>query len=262
LKEFSLNNGVYTYANNLITAADFTTRNVDVRTPVKGDATLRLVYSHGGFDLGFGYNVFGMAREKISSVSAPSSCIFTTTNSRFGIKGCQCVAYNTYELDASLGSAIIGDPIAVPLISTAGNSTAYVSGSCGNACGPVDNPVTIPVTSVVGDTTFLNAACTSNNGVTYAVGTDTSSTPPFAPAYVQPTNSSTPVVLDGTPNDLDLCSGSAPRQFTNKGFITLDYTWVDNEWTPYIGFIAEIEGGTQNTDVAQWGVVLRGGVSY
>ncbi|MBY0109777.1 MAG: hypothetical protein K2X90_01565 [Candidatus Babeliaceae bacterium] len=262
LKEFSLNEGAYTYANNLITAADFTTRNVEVRTPVKGDATIRLVYSHGGFDLGFGYNVFGMVREKISSVSAPSSCIFTTTNSVFGVKGCQCVAYNSYTASTLTGTIINTVPSSVPLQSTASLATAYASGVCASACVSADNTVDIPTystsipTAAVVNTTNFNAACTSP---IYAIATNVSALPA---GYVQATNSSTPVVLDGTPNDLDLCSGTAPRQFTNKGFITLDYTWVDNDWTPYIGFIGEVEGGSRNTDIAQWGVVLRGGFSY
>jgi len=263
LKQYNVSGGVYTYASNLITAADFTTRNVEVRTPVKGDATLRLVYTHGGFDLGFGYNVFGMVREKISSVGGASSCLFTTTGTAFAVKGCQGVAYNSYTITTSAtGGVISAGPVitSVPLINSASLSTAYVSGSCGNACGPVDNAVTVLATTLGGLPVAYNSTAAITVGETVAAVL-------AAPGYVAPIASlvgatQDPVVLVGNVNELDLCSGTAPRQFTNKGFISLDYTWVDNDWAPYLGFIAEVEGGSRNTDVAQWGLVIRGGVSY
>ncbi len=270
LKQFNVVNGVYTYANNLITAADFTTRNVDVRTSVKGDATIRLVYEHGGFDFGIGYNVFGMSREKISSVGAPSSCIFTTTGTVFGVKGCQGVGYNSYVTGSGTGSnATINSPVnvtALPLVNTASQAGAYVSG-CGTAAcsASVDNAsTTIPgVGTYLSNTpgTF-NAAYNSNsNNATITAGQNVSELNASA-SYVQPESSTTPVVLIGNVNELDLCSGTAPRQFSNKGFITLDYTWIDNDWAPYLGFMAEVEGGSRNLDLAQWGVVIRGGISY
>ncbi len=260
LKQYNLNNGVYTYAANLISAADFTTRNVEVRTPVKGDATLRLVYTHGGFDFGFGYNVFGSVREKISSVGTFSSCLPTTTATRFAVKGCQGVAYNSYVTN---GTDVTGGPTSEVLINSASNSTAYVSGSCGNACGNVDNAIIVSNL-----TDEFNVAYNSNhnnadiltNGTVSVASLEAGST--YAPAYTSGINGVDPVVLEGSVNELDLCSGTAPRQFTNKGFVTLDYTWVDNDWAPYLGFIAEVEGGQYNTDLAKWGLVIRGGVSY
>jgi hypothetical protein len=264
LKQFSVVNGVYTYANNLITAADFTTRNVEIRTPVKGDATLRLVYTHGGFDLGFGYNVFGMVREKISSVGGPSSCIFTATGTQFAVKGCQGVAYNRYATSLVGSATVITNGIAtsVPLINSSSKSTAYVSGSCGNACVTPDNASLInPGAGSYPALGVFNAAYNSNNN-NVAIVTNAVVPTLLANGYVQPEASTTLVTLVGDVNELDLCSGTAPRQFTNKGFVTLDYTWVDNDWAPYLGFIAEVEGGSRNLDLAQWGIVIRGGVSY
>jgi hypothetical protein len=261
LKQFSVSGGTYTYASNLITAADFTTRSVDVSTAVKGDATLRLVYTHGGFDFGIGYNIFGMSREKISSVSAPSSCLITSTGTVYGVKGCQCVSYNQYELtvdgliDCPDGAPVV---MSAPLVSTASNSSAYNNG-CGNGCGSIDNPLLIDTTTSIDGTRFFNVACNNTAPITCSTNFNRIVA---NPAYVEPTDSNPPVVLVGDPNELDLCSGTAPRQLTNKGFISLDYTWQDHAWSPYIGFIAEIEGGSRNTDVAQWGIVIRGGASY
>lgn len=262
LQQFNLAGGVYTYANNLITAADFTTRNVDVRTAVKGDATLRLVYTHGGFDLGFGYNVFGMSREKITSVGQPDSCIFTATGQVYGVKGCHGVAYLAYPTSGTSNSDTIVSttPIVVPYVATRSNATAYANGcnGVGNGCGTPDNPVTI-VPFVLNGTPVLPVNFASTAPIT--VNNTIAATEAEA-GFVAPALSVPPVVLSGAANELDLCSGTAPRQFTNKGFVSLDYTWVDNDWAPYLGFIAEVEGGTRNTDVAQWGVVIRGGVSY
>lgn len=247
LKQFNVAGDVYTYAGNLITAADYTTRSVDVRTPCKGDATVRIVYTHGGFDFGFGYNVFGMTREKISAVGAASSCLFTTTATAFGLKGCQCVGYDLYPYNTDT-DLITGAPTVLALESTASNATAYQNG-CGT-CGTIDNSTPITVTGGTYAT-----ACTSNGGVIYPVDTPIAGLTPAV--YSDPV-----VVLSGTVNDLDLCSGTAPRQYSSKGFISLDYTWEDCDWAPFIGFIAEVEGGARNLDLAQWGVVIRGGVSY
>ncbi len=256
LKQFNVSGSTYTYAGNLITAADFTTRSVDVRTPVKGDATLRLVYTHGGFDFGFGYNVFGMSREKISAVGSNSTCLFTATGVAYGVKGCQGVAYNSYAITTS----VVNNPLtvtSVPLINTASNASAYNNG-CGNGCGSVDNPVIIPSTGTAFKVTYNS----NSNNAAIIPGASTIALTAAGAGFIAPQESVPPVVLTGNVNELDLCSGTAPRQFSNKGFITLDYTWVDNDWAPFLGFIAEVEGGSRNLDVAQWGVVIRGGVSY
>lgn len=264
LKQFNVVDGVYTYAGNLITAADFTTRSVEVHTPVKGDATLRLVYSHGGIDFGIGYNIFGMTREKITSVGAPSCC--TTSSGVYAVKGCQCVAYDQYPVTVTDVITISGDPTPIALLNSASNASAYYNG-CGNGCGSVDNPVSIPTFQTIDGTEYFNAACTSNGGVLYPDGTDVTSIE-SSPTYRSATASgdaatgSGIVALVGDPNELDLCSGTAPRQFTNKGFVSLDYTWEDHRWSPFVGFIAEVEVGNRNTDVAQWAVLIRGGASF
>lgn len=262
LKEFTVNNGVYTYANNLITAADFTTRNVDVTIPVTGDATVRLVYTQGGFSFGFGYNVFGMTSEKIAAVSSQSLCS-TNTSSVYGVKGCQCVAYNSYvALDTGDSLLTVSAATSIPLQSTVSNATAYVSGACATACAAPDNAQLVPTLSQSVPTsqtlpyTNFNAACSSP---IYQEGTALS---PLPGGYAQPVNSEPPVVLTGSVNELDLCSGTAPRQFSNKGFVSFDYAWIDNAWEPYVGFFGEVEGGQHILDVAQWGVVIRGGFTY
>lgn len=265
LKQFNVIDGVYTYAGNLITASDFTTRSVEVHTPVKGDATLRVVYTNGGLDFGFGYNIFGMSREKITSVGAPSLC--TTSGGVYAVKGCQCVAYDQYPVTVSSDSITIsGEPTPIALLNSASNASAYYNG-CGNGCGSVDNPVALPTFQIISGTEYFNAACTSNGGVLYPDETDVTSIE-SSPTYRSATASgdaatgSGIVALVGDPNELDICSGTAPRQFSNKAFISLDYTWEDHRWSPFVGFIAEVEGGTRNTDVAQWAVLIRGGAIF
>ena len=209
LKQFNnLGGGVYTYASNLITAADFTTRSVDVRTSVKGDATVRLVYSHGGFDLGFGYNVFGQVREQITAVGAPSSCcISTATGTVFAVKGCQGVVYNSY---AVTGLAVpgtvptLGALTQVPLINSASTGSAYVNG-CGNgaSCVTPDNPAYVASTATV-----LNVVVTAPVVAGTVLG-GTLAEPTLAGAVIAPAQSTPPVVLVGAANELDLSSGNS-----------------------------------------------------
>lgn len=259
LKQFTLSNGVYSYANNLITAADFTTRNVRVSIPAKGDATLRVVYTNKGFDAALGYNIFGMMRERISRVSGPDDCLFTNPNSFYAVKGCQGVAYNSYTYGTVTPGAIdplsATNPTSVPLLNSANFSTAYTIGGC----GPVDNAFDVSNTP-----TLYNAAWDSNDNNTTIVGGTTVSS--LEPNQIIPQSSG----LNGTqllllPTDasaLDLCSGTAPQQIVQKGFFSLDYTWLEHCLAPYVGFMVEVEGGNADVAVNQWGFVFRGGFEY
>ena len=72
---------------------------------------------------------------------------------------------------------------------------------------------------------------------------------------------SAPAVLVSAAN-LSKKSGESPAQFTSKGFLTVAYNWADNQYTPYIAVVGEVEAGAKNVDLALWGVHLKGGMSY
>lgn len=259
LKEFTLSNGIYSYANNLITASDFTTRNVRVSVPAKGDATLRVVYTHKGFDAALGYNIFGMMRERISRVSAPNDCLFMDPSNVYAVKGCQGVAYNSYTYGTITAGAIdplsTTNPTSVPLVNSANFSTAYTIGGC----GPVDNAFD------VGNTPMLyNATWDSNDNNSYIV--DGALVTTLEQFQILPqtsgANGNQLMILPNDAGALDLCSGTAPQQIVQKGFFSLDYTWLEHRWAPYVGFMVEVEGSNSAVAVNQWGLVFRGGFSY
>ncbi|MBY0109778.1 MAG: hypothetical protein K2X90_01570 [Candidatus Babeliaceae bacterium] len=259
LKEFTLLDGIYSYAHNLIAASDFTTRKVRVSVPAKGDATLRVVYTNKGFDAALGYSIFGMMRERISRVSGPSDCLFTQPTSVYAVKGCQGVAYNSYTYGTITPDTIdplsSTNPASVPLVNSANFSTAYTVGGC----GPVDNAFIIQNSSTV-----YNAAWNSNNNNNTITGG--ASVPALEPYQIlaksSGQNGDQLIILQNNAGALDLCSGTAPEQIVQKGFFSLDYTWLEHAWAPYIGFMVEVEGAQSAVAVDQWGLVFRGGFAY
>ena len=67
--------------------------------------------------------------------------------------------------------------------------------------------------------------------------------------------------LEVTVNDLNLTSGKAPSQVSNKGFVTLSYT-LENCYQPYVQAIVEVEGNGRCCDLKQFGVGLMIGMSF
>ena len=236
----------YSYAGNLINAVNFTTRRVASHISVKGDATLRMIYTHGGVDLGFGYNIYGQSREKITSIGAPCGLAGTL----YGIKGCQGMALNEYaESTGTIDSTPPTGFTSLPLNATASAATAY---NCGG--NVPDNPALVAVAGQ-----FVIPWNSNSNNSTIVAGASVG-TLSLASDYLVSYSSNPPIILGDS--DLNLCSGAAPSQLTNKGFMSLDYTWLDNDWSPFIGTGVEVEGGTGDCSVSQWGIWLRGGISY
>lgn len=64
------------------------------------------------------------------------------------------------------------------------------------------------------------------------------------------------------PTDINVCPALHPRAFSNKVFSFLGYNWRDCEWQPYALIGAEVEFGNNNKAVDQWGVILKGGISF
>jgi hypothetical protein len=94
-------------------------------------------------------------------------------------------------------------------------------------------------------------------GDTLANNTDTQSNATIGSCG---TTDATPVFL--TAADVDVCAALNPRAFSNKVFGFVGYNWKDCEWMPYLLVEGEAEFGHDNTAVNQWGVMLKGGVSF
>lgn len=261
LKELTANanSTEYDYAGHLINAINFTTRNVAVRVPVKGDATLRFIYTRGCFDFGFGYNIYGQSHEKIGNLDA--SCNADIANKTYGLKGANGVYYFDYVKPPAVNVLNQADPFAVA--SNATSSAAMFGNTPG---GLVDSQVSAShgAISTTGSIKAVDwTAATSTRPVPNGVNADslfgiitTGNVLLYPDGYYS--NPATAV----TTADLDKESGKAPRQLTHKGFVTMNYTWKYCSWEPYIGAGAEVEGGRRITDLRQWGVWVKGGFSF
>lgn len=220
-----------------ISGINFATRNVESSISVQGDASLRLIYSHNGFSLGLGYNAFGRKEESLC-LKPGNVCAAIDPSSSYGFKGCEGVAYFAYGVAAG----VLTGP-AAPVTSNATSSNATITN-----CGTVDSPVAVG--STTGTTLGVDWRTCPADGQVGATATAVRQAFTSAPA--------TTVSL----TDLDINSGKAARLFTNKGFLTLNYMWEDCESAPYLGVGAEAEGGSRCCDIRQWGVWLKGGLSF
>lgn len=70
-----------------------------------------------------------------------------------------------------------------------------------------------------------------------------------------------------TEDDISVCPALHPTARSNKVFGSVDYTWSDNEWNPYllIGGSYEIGATAQdikNSALNQWSVLAKGGIAF
>jgi hypothetical protein len=74
------------------------------------------------------------------------------------------------------------------------------------------------------------------------------------------TTSTPPQLL--TLQDIDQCSGTAPKQIAHKGVIAFNYSWDCHATTPYFGIGIEAEGSGETYTLKQWGTWLRIGGTF
>jgi hypothetical protein len=75
------------------------------------------------------------------------------------------------------------------------------------------------------------------------------------------TADASPVYL--TDNDIDRSIALNPSAYSNKVFGFIGRNWNESPyWTPYVLLYGEVEFGHNNTAADQWGIMLKGGVSF
>lgn len=62
--------------------------------------------------------------------------------------------------------------------------------------------------------------------------------------------------------DIDVCSALTPESRSNKIFANLGYNWKDYDWTPFVTLFGEVEFAHENKAASQWGIGLKGGISF
>ncbi len=250
--------------------ANFSTRDVKVGFGVQGDVVAMFNYTHRGFSWDLGYNFWGMSCSQIS-LSCDDNCNNNNSCSpavipfpnNMALKGDASIAgYNSNGLvpptDFTYG---IG--------ATESGATIFSGTNIGKTASSLSNPgIDTPINAVA-------AAGSENPGDLFIFGDiggtiiQTSNTPVFISIY-----------------DLDI-EGAKQRGMSNKVFTHFNYTWTDRDrWVPYVGagFSAEFGSHCGNGDcnstpvvvnnnnsgcnsckkcaLSQWGVEIKGGVSF
>ncbi len=259
LKEFDACNR---FTGNLISAVDFTTRNVDVQIDVQGEALVQLLYRHCGWTAGVGYNVYGRSREKI--------CRVQESRSHIG----RCNRINPYifcETDNDDSES-----------QRCNNRRHFgIAGRSGVSARNHIPGIGLTGTHTLLNATESNATITGRGTVDNAVFLENTATGEVGLDYSSPAEPHTPLSqlviaqdseVDGQPapvyvstKDLDLRSGASPSYLTHKAFAYVDYSWCECEWIePFVGIGGEIEFADRCRccSIDKWGVWFKGGFSY
>ena len=257
------------FQNEFTQVANLSKLNVNVSVGVQADLVLKFAYTRGNFAWDFGYNFWGRSCEKIrrrSDCPAPDG-----------------FAENTWALKGD--AHVIGFRLAqnaveqVPVRLAATQSAATINAGTNNFVGPngedggivIDNERVQPTRNPGIDNRKL--AATSNAGDTSTV--DVTDKPTDDGTRI--TRSSNDVVFIKS-DDLDLESART-RGLSSKVFTHLSYTWSEHEdWIPFLGVGGEVEfahrsRGSKDCDttcptkcqdcaLSQWGVWVKGGVSW
>lgn len=230
--------------SELIPAVNITTRRVDVSIKALGEVAVQLVYqgSHGSFTVG--YEFYGQEEEKLCLRDRS----FTRNGIAYGIKGCQGDYYYAYTLDVNNSITGPAAPFAVPLNATSTLSTI-------TTCSSADLNGGVPA----GSTTVVGVAWNNlytGSGVDADLVAPGTSADSITPAYV----SNIPQFLG--PADIDVCSGSAPKQVAHKGVLAFTYCWSDEQPAPYVSAGFTAEGSGRACSLKQWGFWIKGGVTF
>lgn len=229
------------YDGEIVSATCFTTRDVYSTVGGSGEVTLQFLMRTPSTAIGIGYEFFGRTAERVCLRSSP-----TTARAPYGIQGCTGVYGFGYSING-VAQTITVPPASIPLPvqATASNATIVSCGSVDSAAAIVGAPVVVAWNNqYVGSGDPANAVPdgTPVVDVEVAVGS-------------QP-----PVFL--TDQDLDLCSGAAPKQVVHKGFITFTHQWSEVCGQPYVMVGASGEGSGEVCSLKQWGFWLQTGCAW
>lgn len=223
------------FADVYAPVANISTQKVKSSFGVQADLTAMFTVVSRGWNFDLGYNFFGLSSEKLV-LESDSDDASTFPANTWALAG-HTYSYGTPD-----------DTNMIALSGTASGATIF-----GNNASVIDSST--------------NAW---HNSSQLYVGS----------SFIK--TSSSPVTIASS--DLDL-EGAQNRQISHKVFTNVGYTWVDREdWVPFIGAGAEVELGqrydssddatattstdsddvttSRNTARTQWGVWLKGGISF
>lgn len=295
LKEFD-SNGAYT--GNMINAINFTTRTVESKFKIMGDASIKFALYNRGMTFDIGYNIWGRSCEEIRlcgkaplkrATCGPNANTKSPENNQkdntFGFKGCEGTCTNNFTTETNVNGIQRGfaaNPSSTRLNSTQSDATAY-------NCGTVDNGQFISGTSNGNGTNTLNAGDTANLTWDSTQTTETSLVTTANPGII-PTDVPNGVIFAQSSNPPklltveDLNFVGARSSLTHKIFGYVGYTWYECSLTPFVGIHGEVEFDDRqncgdscsnlcshsdatkdtciNRSINQWGIGIKGGMAF
>jgi hypothetical protein len=233
------------YNGRLSYAINETTFNSVIKIDVQADITFKLSAYWHNWQADLGYNFWVRTQEKLV-------CRERLPSGQFAIKGdAQLYGFNGPSPSAKYSGA--------PINATQSQATLHAGQGVGNANLIFDNANADNASLVVvNPPPFTQPLFQATTGDITNTG--------LTPADITTINGSQQAILL-TDCDINNCSGLSPRGLSNKLFGHIDYTWYErSRAVPYLGIGGEAEfAGKTNcltTAVSQWGVWIKGGITY
>lgn len=225
------------YANKLLPVINVTTFDVNVSIDVQVDAALKFSYYNCGFEADLGYNLWARSGEKFKLRDSS-----TFTEKKYVLKGDAFV----YGFSAAAGNA--------PIALSSSQNTSDIHGGKNFPSGfTLANSVRNPGIDNAYPAQIVAGAAAAST-ITYAPGVAANS---------QTRTSKDPIFVKA--DDIDM--SKTPSAMSHKLFGHISYNWDDCEdWIPFLGVGGEIEwAGKYDSNyaaVSQWGVWIKGGISF
>lgn len=274
------------FSNEFSPVANLTTQEVRVHIAIQADIAAQFTYVSGGWNWDVGYNFWGRSCEKFSFDDCPGAC-FNSCNS-----SCSTACNNVSFADNTWG--LKGDAYVIGFDTTTTPATP-IALSATEHCATIHHGTSLPATGAI--TISQIQAGQLNLGVDnreFAFAGDGSATALFADplGVVGQTQTSVDPIMLAQSN----FNPVGTRGVSNKIYTNLSYNWQECDiWTPYVGFGAFGEFGSSgnssncnnscstacqaqascsnscasdcskeclNNSLSQWGVWLKGGVSF
>lgn len=239
LKEYDVNNN---YTGRMINAINFATRNCQVSVNYKIDLSAKLAFTFNFWMLDIGYNFYMKDAEK---VCIKTECPCAIDQRRFGIKGIAGVC--------CIPATVVNSSLVPSNGETGIDSTDQPNATMFNV---IQLPGTDPSTLSNGDTVCLSYATPAS------LKENTTPLNEITQSQLILSNTATPYIVSCW--DLDPNSAAQASFLSNKLFWHLGYMWEDYCYKPHIGIGGEVEFGYKdcNTGLSQWGIWIKGGITF
>jgi hypothetical protein len=241
------------FASEFAPVANISTVRVAVSAAAQIDALALFNYTCGGFTWDLGYNLWFISCEQIGCPENLNLC------DNWALKGDAAVfGYESNQLGSQ--DLLINSPVAL----SASQSGATINFG-------LNFPATGAVTPVEIEEGRRNPNI--DNPLPASAQTELTAQPGTDPSVDRINTSINPVFI--TLKSLSTQSGRN-KGFSSKLFTHLGYAWcAGNGWVPYVGIGAEAEWGHQSnpifgnksdscigTAISQWGIWIKGGVTF